>query len=243
MKNIIFISVLMGLGVLLWQGCCKESNSTQTTDKITFRYNGKDETYGIVKRVYTKSAFDNSVLDTPIVRYWMDRNLGADRVPTSMTDSLGMGHLFQYGRGADGHQIANSEITLKRSETFIPGHNKFVADVMWHEYYLRPEKNWLYNSGPYNPCPSGWHVANSTDIKMEMNTWTEKTAVGAFNSELKIPRSLIRYGIMGDLSFLRLYSSLWLGDNRGFFMDSTRFTFSTYYSTGAGMCVRCVKGE
>lgn len=38
---------------------------------------------------------------------WMDRNLGANRAATSFNDSESYGHLFQWGRFADGHQCVN----------------------------------------------------------------------------------------------------------------------------------------
>ena len=48
-------------------------------------------------------------------RVWMDRNLGASQVATSSTDTNSYGDLYQWGRGADGHQLRISNTT----STFI----------------------------------------------------------------------------------------------------------------------------
>lgn len=42
---------------------------------------------------------------------WMDRNLGASRAATSPTDASSFGDLYQWGRGADGHQLRSSDTT------------------------------------------------------------------------------------------------------------------------------------
>lgn len=249
MKNVILVSVLMGMGVLLWQGCCKESStSSSQTDKVTFKYNGKEVTYGVIKRVYTKSFYNyGEVLDTPVVRYWMDRNLGAERVPTTMTDSLGLGHCFQYGRGPDGHQLPNSDTITQLSSTFIPGHNKFIAAVRWTLLSLDVRNNWRYNSGPLNPCPDGWRVANSIDMKLEMVTWPDISAKAAFASELKFPSSWMRYvPSLGEIRILKDRSYLWLGDHNYLELGTisqSKVNDAFYIGPGPGACVRCVKGE
>lgn len=60
---------------------------------LTFRYNREWVTYGVVK-------FNE--------QFWLDRNLGAIRVPISINDKQGFGHYFQWGREADGHQSLDS---------------------------------------------------------------------------------------------------------------------------------------
>ncbi|MCB4755356.1 MAG: hypothetical protein LGB62_07400, partial [Sulfurovum sp.] len=39
-------------------------------------------------------------------RIWLDRNIGASQVATSLSDEASYGYYFQWGRPADGHQIA-----------------------------------------------------------------------------------------------------------------------------------------
>ena len=42
---------------------------------------------------------------------WMDKNLGANQVATSIADSASYGSLFQWGRLADGHELSTSNTT------------------------------------------------------------------------------------------------------------------------------------
>ena len=59
-------------------------------------------------------------------RTWMDRNLGAERAATSSTDALAFGDLYQWGRGADGHQCRNSGTISTISVLDQPGHDDFI---------------------------------------------------------------------------------------------------------------------
>jgi hypothetical protein len=250
MKKIYLKILFFTLLSIVVTGCCK-SNADSTSDKITFRYNGKEVTYGIVKRVYTKSI-NGVVLDTPEVRYWLDRNIGAERVALSKSDSLGFGHYFQYGRGPDGHQLANSDTTWKLSQTLSPGHSKFITQSSWllNYDYL---KSWTYNSGPYNPCPNGWRVANIEDWTLELNTWLGLSSDAAFASELKIPAagardySNVLYNTQPGYWFRNL-TAIWIvAKYRSqlflYLQSSTNSPPPTYVGEGVGACVRCVKGE
>src|SRR5688572_22406021 len=69
-------------------------NTSADTTKVTFTYNGATVTYGVITSSVTG-------------RKWMDRNLGASQVATAYNDYLAYGHLFQWGRPADGHQLVN----------------------------------------------------------------------------------------------------------------------------------------
>jgi hypothetical protein len=63
----------------------------------------------------TNGTGDNTqvveVLNPATGKIWMDRNLGAGRAATSSTDAQAYGHLYQWGRAADGHQIKTSGTT------------------------------------------------------------------------------------------------------------------------------------
>lgn len=56
----------------------------------------------------------------------MDRNLGATRAATSSTDAASYGDLYQWERGADGHQLRNSIIITTLSNSDQPGHSMFI---------------------------------------------------------------------------------------------------------------------
>ena len=50
------------------------------------------------------------VYNTTTHRIWLDRNLGATQVATSLTDNAAYGHLYQWGRPADGHEVRTSAV-------------------------------------------------------------------------------------------------------------------------------------
>jgi hypothetical protein len=86
---------------------------------------------------------------------WMDRNLGASRVATSSTDSAAYGDLYQWGRGADGHQIRTSGTTDVTSDTDVPGHDDFITTNTSPYDWRSPQNDnlWQGVSGINNPCP------------------------------------------------------------------------------------------
>ena len=79
---------------------------------ISFTYKGSSETYGTV---LSKD------------KCWMDRNLGASKIAGSSNDVSAYGDLFQWGRGADGHQIRTSGMTAILSSSDNPGHSNFIT--------------------------------------------------------------------------------------------------------------------
>jgi len=61
---------------------------------VTFNYGGQTVYYPTVR------AADGNV--------WLQQNLGASRIAVAKNDSLAYGHMFQWGRWDDGHQIRTS---------------------------------------------------------------------------------------------------------------------------------------
>jgi hypothetical protein len=136
---------------------------------VTFMYNGQQVTYGIITSEKTGKK-------------WLDRNLGAANVASSMTDYPHYGDLFQWGRLADGHQLmsrtgpnyanmklVNSSIGLNidgnfaYSSTDVPGHNHFIrVNIVASDYndWRSPQNPMLWQgvNGINNPCPPGWRV-------------------------------------------------------------------------------------
>lgn len=119
--------------------------------------------------------------------YFLDRNLGAkkaaeitDTAPRTDATQDEAGWLFQWGRDGQGHQYWDSEIELNAgpltSESQFNNHKtKFMA----HSKYTwfdnsESQKNKLSefwnrewnNGGNYNPCPTGFYVPSSADLKL-----------------------------------------------------------------------------
>jgi uncharacterized protein (TIGR02145 family) len=121
-------------------------------------------------------------------KIWMDRNLGAKHVATSSTDVSSYGHLYQWGRGTDGHQYRSSESTNIVSSTDVPGHANFIKTGNYNDWRSPQNNNlWQGVSGINNPCPTGYRIPTETEWKAEIESWSSNNVEGAFNSPLKLP--------------------------------------------------------
>jgi hypothetical protein len=127
---------------------------------------------------------------------WMDRNLGATRVATSQSDELSFGDLYQWGRGSDGHQCRNSQLTDIQSSSDQPSHANFITRSTNENYgNWRSTNNqnlWQGVNGINNPCPIGYRLPSPSELDAERLTWISLGTDGAFASTLKLPKALLR---------------------------------------------------
>ncbi len=158
-------------------------------------------------------------------RIWMDRNLGATQVATSSTDALAYGDLYQWGRGADGHQIRTSATTTTRSSTDQPVDGKFINGVSFPFDWRSPQNAnlWQGVNGVNNPCPSGYRIPTATEWDAERASWSSINATGGFASPLKLTMAGTRDAYSG-----------WLRDegSGGYYWTST---INSYYSSSFGI--------
>lgn len=160
---------------------------------VTFNYKGSTVTYGTIFNDTTK-------------RCWLDRNLGAQQVPTSTVHQVGFGDLFQWGRGDDGHQSRNSALSFDISSSDTPGHNKFIIDTTGQHFNWRIPLNpnaWQGVNGINNPCPTGFRVPTKTEFLQEINSWEIENMNGGFNSKIsKLKFTLNGYRAPGNITGL-----------------------------------------
>lgn len=130
---------------------------------------------------------------------WLDRNLGASRVATSPTDETAFGWYFQWGRGADGHQLPNSTTTTTLAEN-VPGHGKFiVGDARNNDWRIDPDARswsdkpdepyapWSGAKNDFNdPCPEGFRPPHEVEWKLLAQTESITDSESAFDSSLKL---------------------------------------------------------
>jgi uncharacterized protein (TIGR02145 family) len=201
-------------------------------------------------------------------RIWMDRNLGAERVATTATDALAFGDLYQWGRGADGHQCRNSLEQTGRSATDQPGHNKFVTVTRAGSTtndWRNPQNDALWQgvNGTNNPCPKGFRLPTETEARDERRTWSSQSDVGAFNSVLKLPLAGYR-DINGDVLAIAqgsAYGFIWTSSDSGTSPtsadpyiqyksealafngpgDKAASAFENPYDRARGYSIRCIK--
>jgi hypothetical protein len=160
---------------------------------VTFNYKGSTVTYGTIFNDSTK-------------RCWLDRNLGAQQVPTSAVHQVGFGDLFQWGRGDDGHQDRNSSLSFDISSSDSPGHNKFIIDSTRQHFNWRIPLNpnaWQGVNGINNPCPTGFRVPTKSEFLQEINSWDIENINGGFNSKIsKLKFTLNGYRAPGNIEGL-----------------------------------------
>lgn len=206
-------------------------NTANDTTKVRFIYDGADVIYGLITSPTTGKK-------------WMDRNLGASNVATSLTDTAGYGHLFQWGRLADGHQMRNSTTTTTLSSTDVPGHiNYIISTANPDRNWRSPENNslWQGSSGINNPCPSGWHVPTKAEWDAESIT----------DPDIAFNRLKMTYG--GFRHHLAPTAPYAAGTQAGYWastIETTNAWAQTIFpgntgtagaSRGLGMSLRCIK--
>lgn len=124
---------------------------------------------------------------------WMDRNLGATRAATSSTDVESFGDLYQWGRGADGHQLRTSTTTTSLSSSDQPGNGSFITitSIISERDWRSPQNNNLWQGviGINNPCPSGYRLPTIEEWNTETLSWGSNNSAGAFSSPLKLPNA------------------------------------------------------
>jgi len=190
-------------------------------------------------------------------RTWLDRNLGATRVCNRIDDKECYGYYFQWGRGADGHQVKTSATTDELSNSSSPNHGRFILTVNLsesREYGDSKDRNWLsywdtslWSNNKNNPCPLGYRVPTSDEFMDEMAAGNITNNDEAFNSFMKIPAA----GIRGDwIDFSSVYGEGFY--NYYWTISSLTSSHGTVYANSTdlnligifrafGASVRCIK--
>ena len=175
-------------------------------------------------------------------RIWMDRNLGAWRTANQREDGGAVGDLYQWGRGADGHQNMESRTTANKSIQDSPGHSLFITGIASDWRITKNDNLWQGVNGVNNPCPAGFRLPTMNEWKDEIISWNGVHSDLAFSSPLKIPVGYFRNSD-GRLNATGA-GGYWTSSVDGGgaiilnFMNNSQF-FT--YPRGWGFCVRCIK--
>jgi uncharacterized protein (TIGR02145 family) len=192
-----------------------------------------------------------TVVNPATGKVWLDRNLGATQVATSSTDAASYGDLYQWGRGADGHQVRTSTTTATQATDWLAGSGS------WDGLYITTSTspfNWLSTAETHmwsgtaaenNPCPSGFRLPTNAEWNQERRTWPTNNAAGAFASPLKLPMAGFRSrsdGSLGSVGSSGFYwSSTVSGTNSRYLNFSSSTALMLTDNRAYGFSVRCLK--
>jgi hypothetical protein len=178
---------------------------------------------------------------------WMDRNLGASRVATSPTDAQAYGDLYQWGRGADGHEKRSSSVTSNLSSQDNPGHNQFIISPAASGDWRNPKNQQLWQgvNGTNNPCPSGFRLPTELEFDTERKSWSSNDPAGAFASPLRLVSAGSRRRDDATLDGAGDYGMYWTQDATNSYSRALAIAAGTaYFDTfwrAYGMSIRCIR--
>lgn len=182
-------------------------------------------------------------------KVWLDRNLGATRVATAYNDSSAYGHLFQWGRYWDGHEVRTSSTTTTNATTAVPNAGNvwdglFIREGSSPYDWLTPQNHnlWQGVDGTNNPCPAGYRIPTKTELDAERASWSSNNQAGAFGSPLKLPASGYRDGSSGAVGTLGYYWSSTDAFSRyaWYLFINTAGANVNFYRRAGGYAVRCI---
>lgn len=227
-----------------------ELTSSTTYYVRAYASNSAGTGYGNEVSFTSAPTIEEGEVFNPITgKTWMDKNLGASQVAKSSTDVNSYGDLYQWGRGADGHQIRTSGTTATLSSSDNPGHGDFILASNSSYDWRSPLNNSLWQgvNGVNNPCPSGYRLPTATELNAERTNWgsNNDNAAGAFASPLKLPMAGVRAGSNGSTHLVGTYGQYWSSTVSGtssvglLFVSDNAF-METFFRT-EGFSVRCIK--
>jgi hypothetical protein len=193
---------------------------------------------------------------------WLNNNLGANYANTtnaffnpalqasSSADVNAYGSIFQWGRGADGHELITRTITVAgtpvnaaitgTSSSTTPGSSFLMGSSNW---YTGPASLWQGVSGTNNPCPIGFRLPTATELANQRASWSSDFAPGALASPLKLSMAGDRSGSNGSLGSFGTSGRYW-GSTGAKTLNFNSSSFSTNIDDSdkaSGRSVRCIK--
>jgi hypothetical protein len=215
--------------------------------KVAAGANGQTLAFANSKPYWTGTISYVNTVKTATGRIWMDRNVGASRVATSATDAEAYGGLFQWGRGADGHESRTTLINNNWSTTDTPGHGDFIKAPDGTGWNWRNPNNtqlWQGVTGINNVCPVGFRIPTAAEWSAEKATWA--TPIDVFNTPLKLT--------LGGHHHPNVATPWQVGGSGSYWSSSVdSYGWPTYLSLGAssavtgiaqpahGFSIRCIK--
>ena len=236
-----------GSGIGLFTSLITDLSPSTTYYVRAYATNGVGTAYGSQVSFTTSATSTVSTVYNPTTgKTWMDRNLGASRVATSIADDEAYGDLYQWGRNMDGHEKRNSPTTSTLSSSDIPGHGSFILISSGDWRNPKNDNLWQGVNGVNNPCPDGFRIPTAAEWDVERASWSGRNWLGAFESQLKLPVAGYRdngNGLLYNVGSVcgQYWSSTVDGTMAKFQYFSSGFAYVSSTFRAFGNSVRCIK--
>jgi uncharacterized protein (TIGR02145 family) len=178
---------------------------------------------------------------------WLDRNLGATRTATAFNDADSYGHLFQWGRDADGHEIVTSGTTSTLATSDTPGHGDFILRNAYPYDWRSPQNDnlWQGVGGVNNVCPAGFRLPTELEWGALVTAESITNRATAFSSTLALPSAGTRNRASGALYYRGSSGHYWSSSVSGtnarlLYFYSSSVDPASAYNRASGFSVRCV---
>lgn len=228
-KYLIIGSALL---TLIYTGCGEESPSKAQEQEQQMLLASDSSTQLVASIRITHDGLVYATIASPVTgKIWLDRNLGASSVCSSLDDSKCYGSYYQWGQAKGARFIkANS------SDNF--------------DWVKRDDNNGSKRAKAWSKistdsiCPAGYRVPNITELSDEMQDITNNKT--AFDNFLKLPSSGYLIDNSGVKENAGDYGVLWSSTVNGLFSESIFFgngDAGVYsYGRASGFGVRCIEG-
>jgi len=189
---------------------------------------------------------------------WLDRNLGAEQVCSSSSDSACYGDYYQWGRLGDGHQISTSSHTTTLATSITNAGSDFILAQSFNTYDWVQDSDsdgalrniqWSLTNGS-GICPTGFRVPTENELKAETVNLSGSDDVqntsDAYSSFLKFPASGYRDNTTGTLYDQGTHVGIWSSTGTNTSYPKYLYASSTAALSGTsnrsyGYAVRCLK--
>lgn len=220
MKKSIYILLLLPVLLIPVIGHAQNDPgiSAGDTGTVTFTYLGNTVTYVTVR------AADGNI--------WLQQNLGAVQPGISATDTSAYGHLFQWGRWDDGHQLrysstaATNTISPNNPSGIASGNPDFLTGSNPNDWWSAGSANdtWT-NDTPatdngLDPCAAigpGWRLPSQPEFANEITLENITGIASGFSSNLKLTASGMRDPNTGNILNSSLYANYWTSTPSGIY--------------------------
>ena len=195
-------------------------------------------------------------------RTWLDRDLGSPKVCETYMDSTCYGNLYQWGRGADGHQDRNATARNVNPDSFpyssiyhetsSTGNFDWLSTTAGNEQTsgFIPERIASWSSVSDNSvCPKGWYVPTKDELTALADAEGIVDSSTAFASPLRFAVSGSRSNASANIEQASVEGYIWTTDTSDNTNTSYAFTYTdieTLWSRAyraTGYSVRCIKKQ